>query len=49
MKPQKRMVNYVNEDEYLRLRAKLIRKGQTVSAWVRQKIKEEINEQKQSL
>lgn len=40
MKPQKRVVLYLNEEEYLELRAKLIIAGDTVSGWLREVIHE---------
>lgn len=40
MRKQKRVVVYLPEDDYLKLRSKLILVGQTVSGWVRELIKE---------
>lgn len=37
---QKRVVVYIPEEDYRRLRSKLILMGQTVSEWVRNLIKE---------
>lgn len=39
MKPQRRVVVYIPEDDYKKLRAKLILLGQSVSGWFRVIIK----------
>lgn len=41
---QKRVVVYIPEDDYRKLRAKLILLGKTVSQWVRELVKEFIDE-----
>lgn len=40
MKPQKRVVVYIPEEDYIKLRVKLILLGTSVSAWFRKVIKE---------
>lgn len=41
----KRVVVYVPEEDYTRLRAKLILVGKTVSSWFREVIKKFLNEE----
>ena len=40
MKPQKRVVVYIPEEDYTELRIKLLRLGKSASAWFREVIKE---------
>lgn len=44
MTKHKRVVVYIPEQDYLELRAKLIKLGKTVSGWVRDVIKKFIEE-----
>ena len=40
MKKQKRIVIYISEEQYRKLRSKLILLGKTVSGWFREVVKE---------
>lgn len=40
--PLKRITAYLNNDEYIKFRMKLLQLGLSFSAWLRRKIKEEL-------